>query len=265
MRERTFAFGKNWQAYVQHALTPQKVAQAKTAFLKLFEGIEFRGKSFLDIGFGQGIALFAAQERGAHVMGIDVDEENLRSLTKTAQMFHSQQMPVVRIASILDDAFVETQLQQGQFDIVHSWGALHHTGNMLQAIHHAASLVKCGGYLVLAIYNKHWSSPIWGRIKWLYNHSPEFVQQLLVMLFYPIIYLAKFVVTGKNPKAKERGMDFFYDVVDWIGGYPYEYASIAAIQEIMERKGFVCVRIIPALVPTGCNQFVFQKRESGRA
>lgn len=260
MAEIRFAFGKNWQQYVQHALTEERISQARNAFHALCENIDMQGRAFLDIGFGQGLALFFAQEMRAEVLGIDRDKDAVKALTRTAMLFASQPLPHVQIASILDNDFIKTQLQNRQFDIVHSWGTLHHTGNMTQALDNAARLVKKEGYLIISIYNQHWSSPLWRCIKWVYNISPFLVQKALIRGLYPIIYAAKFFVTGKNPKLKTRGMDFFYDVVDWVGGYPYEYASISRIKELVCSKNFVCVRVIPTQVPTGCNQFVFQKQ-----
>ena len=254
-----FAFGKNWQAYASTALTPEKVNQARRAFQQLFEGIAFAGKSFLDIGFGQGLAVCLAQEMGAVVLGIDCDAENIAALKQTAALFDGCEIPQIRIVSILDPAFVQEQLQQGQFDIVHAWGVLHHTGNLIQALDHASALVKEGGHLVIAVYNKHWSSPFWRGIKWMYNISPGVLQKVWIGLFYPIIYAAKWLVTRENPVKQNRGMDFWYNLIDWVGGYPYEYASIAAIQRQAGQKNFQCVRVIPAQVPTGCNQFVFEK------
>lgn len=78
-------------------------------------------------------------------------------------------------------------------------------------------------------------------------------------LFYAVIYAAKFATTRQNPFKKERGMDFGYDVVDWIGGYPYEYASTGEITTFVTKLGFTTERTIPAQVGTGCNEFVFRK------
>ena len=58
---------------------------------------------------------------------------------------------------------------------------------------------------------------------------------------------------------KERGMSPWRDVVDWVGGYPYEYASIDEVVESLKSKGFRIRKAIPAKVPTGCNEFVFEK------
>jgi 2-polyprenyl-6-hydroxyphenyl methylase/3-demethylubiquinone-9 3-methyltransferase len=100
---------------------------------------------------------------------------------------------------------------------------------------------------------------MWLGVKWLYCKSPTLFQKSLAWLFVPIIWLAKFAVTGRNPSRQQRGMDFYYNVVDWVGGYPYEYASIREIEEIGGLLGFELLRANPANVPTGCNEFVFRR------
>lgn len=252
-----FAFGKNWQSYSQNALTPERVKEARQAFCELVAEIDLPGKRFIDIGFGQGLTLILAAESGASVIGIDIDEDNMRAMQITSKALECKQIPEVHIASILDAAFLETN-KKG-FDIVHSWGVLHHTGDMKKAIKGACTLVAERGYFICSIYNKHWSSPLWKIIKWSYNKVPVILQRLIVGLLYPVIYVAKWIVTRRNPKTKERGMDFFHDVVDWVGGYPYEYATEKEICTLIEVEGFKCLRIKSAQTPTGCNEFVFQK------
>jgi 2-polyprenyl-6-hydroxyphenyl methylase/3-demethylubiquinone-9 3-methyltransferase len=166
------------------------------------------------------------------------------------------------IGSILEHSTVEKLLNHSEnqsFNVVHSWGVLHHTGSMQKSIQNASSLVKERVFLVISIYNKHWTSPVWLFIKWLYNKLPSVLQKGMVYLFYPVIWLAKYLVTKGKPTQKTRGMDFFYDVVDWVGGYPYEYASKDEIIRLIEPLGFELVRFVPAQVPTGCNEFVFRK------
>jgi hypothetical protein len=60
---------------------------------------------------------------------------------------------------------------------------------------------------------------------------------------YPVIYLAKWIVTGSNPRNQLRGMDFYFDVIDWVGGYPYEYASRDEVLTMVEPMGFTCSRV----------------------
>jgi 2-polyprenyl-6-hydroxyphenyl methylase/3-demethylubiquinone-9 3-methyltransferase len=135
---------------------------------------------------------------------------------------------------------------------------------MWKAIENTCALVRPGGHLVLAIYNRHWSSPYWTAVKRVYVGSPAAVRKALVLGFVPVIYLAKLLVTGRNPLRMTRGMDFYYDVVDWVGGYPYECASRAEIEQFVTARGFVCKRFLAANVPTGCNEFVFARNDRGR-
>lgn len=257
-RSVRFGFGRNWQAYAKTALTVQRSHTAIAAFERLFEGIELNGRSFLDIGFGQGLAAVIAASKGAKVLAIDIDPDNNDALRSTQKAMGFTGKIETQIISILDQDFVRKF--KGGFNIVHSWGVLHHTGQMYIAIQNACDLVKEGGYLVISIYNRHWSSPFWKVIKYLYNLSPNPVRSILIWLFYPIIFLAKWAITGKDPRLKDRGMDFYHDLVDWIGGYPYEYATSQQIVDLMGSLGFELVRSRRPEVPTGCNEFVFHKK-----
>jgi len=254
-----FDFGKNWDEFSSHALDGAKVAEAKEYFELLTEGIDLKGKSFLDIGFGQGLSLLIATEMGAITTGVDINPTCTEVLKRNAGFYPDIDADRIKVitGSILEQNVIKKL--DGGFNIVHSWGVLHHTGNMKQAIINAASLVKPEGYFIIAIYNTHWTSPIWRFIKWAFNKSPRWLQKTMIGIFYPVIWLAKLMVTRKNPQTQERGMDFFYDIIDWLGGYPYEYATVKEINIFMEGLKFKNIRTIPAEVPTGCNQFVFQK------
>jgi len=131
---------------------------------------------------------------------------------------------------------------------------------MWSAVRNVSGCVAPGGLMILAIYNKHLTSPVWKVIKWTYNQVPRLVQRFMILIFGGVIYIAKFLVTRTNPLKKERGMDFWFDVIDWVGGYPYEYATLTEVVTIVTRgSGFQLRRSVPASVPTGCNEFVFDK------
>lgn len=261
-----FDFGKNWCSFSQHALDNQRVEEAGKCFDELCAGLDLNGKVFLDIGFGQGLGLLNAANRGALSVGCDINAKCAEALDSNRRFFPQIQttIPIV-IGSILDDNVVEQLRSHSatrEFDIVHSWGVLHHTGDMRRAIGNAASLVGPSGHLIIAIYKRHWSSPIWKLIKRTYVDCPSWVQSLLVTILSPVIVIAKFFVTGRNPFRQGRGMDFHFDVIDWVGGYPYEYASAAEIATIVTQLGFTLLRSNAAKVPTGCNEFIFLRRAS---
>lgn len=264
-----FDFGTNWKLFSERALTAADIKTAEQDFLDLLNGITLSGRSFLDIGFGAGLSLLIAASRGANAVGCDVDPLCAELLQTNQRRYFPDlanlEIPVVT-GSILDKPIIDLLRVSSPdqatkaYNIVHAWGVLHHTGEMKQAIRTAASLVAPGGDLILAIYSRHWSSKVWKIIKRFYNRSPNIVQRLLIGFFCPVIFLAKWLATRRNPLKQTRGMNFYYDVIDWIGGYPYEFATPAEIKQFVEALGFSMIRFIPAVIPTGCNQFVFHRQ-----
>lgn len=263
-----FDFGQNWLAFSEHALSPQRVEQAKRHFVHLLGDIEVENRSFVDIGFGQGLSLLVATTMGGRTVGCDINPLCARVLhdnqTRAFPELNGHAIPVV-VGSILEPSVVNAVQQKspdkstGSYDIVHSWGVLHHTGNMTTAIRNAASLVAPDGHFIIAIYNRHWSSGCWNVIKRLYNACPKLIQRIMTALLWPVIFIAKWLVTRRSPFRQTRGMDFYYNVVDWIGGYPYEYGSVDEIVRLVEAHGFQAERVMPAEVPTGCNEFIFRR------
>jgi SAM-dependent methyltransferase len=266
-----FDFGANWKAFSEEALTQAGVLQAKQDFDELFSGVQLHDRAFLDIGFGQGLTLLTATSQGANTVGCDINSTCAAVLHENQKRYFPEvvqdTIPIV-IGSILDQSIVELLRMKSPdqvnraYTVVHAWGVLHHTGDMRRAIANAASLVAPAGYLVMAIYAHHWSSSAWNLIKRSYNRSPAFARRIVVALLTPVIYCAKWLVTWRNPLEQTRGMSFHYDVIDWLGGYPYEYATAKDVCGEVGQLGFELLRFIPAIVPTGCNQFVFRRIES---
>ncbi len=258
-----FDFGENWQEFSRNALTAGRVAQARSEFMELMAPLDLNGLSFVDIGFGQGLSLMTAAALGARSVGCDINPKCQAALAQNLRFFPElSQAPPVVVGSILDPAVVEAlrkAIPSASYDVVHSWGVLHHTGDLHRAIGNAACLVSPHGHLVVAIYNRHWTSKLWLAVKRTYVSCPRWIQRALVAVLYPVIYGAKWAVTSGDPARQQRGMDFYYNVVDWVGGYPYEYASIQETRKAVEALGFTMEKAIPAEVPTGCNQFVFKR------
>ena len=260
-----FTFGQNWREFATHALSDKNVARARSDFDSLFSDCPLAGKTFLDVGFGQGLALFLAEEKGAAVFGIDRDLGTEAVLALTGRFFPGLPIPDHRIVSILDDEALRANLGSRVFHVVSAWGSLHHTGDMWKAMDNAAGYVASGGTFVMAIYNRHWTSGIWKMVKALFSHSPEAIQRISIALFYPVIFAAVWSKTGRNPHDNPRGMDLYFDVADWLGGYPYEYASPNEVIAFMRGRGFDCLKVILAFVPTGNNQYVFRRIPDGKS
>lgn len=260
--ELSFDFGSNWQAYSRARLGPGPVREAEESLRNLIGDDHVAGRSFVDIGCGSGLFSIAASSLGARrVVGFDVNPVSVSTSMENAQRFlrPAAATPDFRLGSILDDRLVSTL---GTFDTVYAWGSLHHTGEMWRAIRNAASLVAPGGVFALAIYNDHWSVPFWKQVKRIYNISPRPLRRVLDVCFGVGMYAAVWAVAGENPMRKARGMDFWYDVTDWLGGYPYEVATETQLREFLAPLDFTFVSCAAPRVPTGCNELVFRRMEA---
>ncbi len=272
MNEKTphFNFGQNWEQFSEACIGPEKLRAAEASIRELLGRDRLDGLRFLDVGCGSGLFAIAARGCGAAaVTGVDVNPQCIEvSRANAARLFPENQestsasasasAPVFMQGSALDEAFMQSL---GTFDCVYAWGSLHHTGDMWQAIRNTAQCVqKPDGLFVLAIYNRHWSCGGWTVIKRLYNRSPAWFRRVMAVTLGAVMYIAKLLVTRRNPLAKERGMNFWYDVIDWLGGYPYEYASAEEFTAGMQELGFHLLHMQKPAVPTGCNEFVFTSR-----
>lgn len=255
-----FDFGENWDHYSRTVLDEPRLTAAIDSLAGLIGPERLAGASFCDVGSGSGLFTIAAGKLGvARALGFDVNPTGVEVAHRNLERFAPELAGRIafRQGSALDAGFVGTL---GRFDVVYAWGSLHHSGSMWPAIETVAPLVAPGGVFVLALYNRHWTSPIWTLIKILYNLSPGILRKLWDWGLGSLMLLATWAITRSNPLRKERGMEFWVDVTDWLGGYPYEYASVEEVRERLGALGFDLLEVRPPRVPTGCNEFILRRR-----
>lgn len=261
-----FEFGRNWQGYVE-IVTEEEITRAVESLRRLFPNGSLQGKNFLDIGCGSGMTMLAAKRLGAvKCTGYDIDENSV----KAAKTLLARYEPDLAWEVGLKSVFGFNSDDQAEFEVVHSWGVLHHTGDMWRAIEAAAKLVAPGGVFALAIYRKSPFCSIWRVEKKLYTQAGETVKKFYRGL-YKALYLAGILATGRSPfrylenYKQERGMDWGHDVHDWLGGFPYESATAEEIGERLNSLGFTLVREfthkprLGGLFGTHCDEFVFRR------
>ena len=235
-----FEFGRNWQRFLE--LFSEQRVQTAVDSIRDFTGLrDLKGKTFVDVGCGSGLFSLAAHRLGAErLVSFDVDEFSVRCCRHLHEQAGAPDSWTVRPGSILDERLVA---ELGTFDVVYSWGVLHHTGRMWDAIRHAGGMVNPGGRFYITIYNRRRGprgSRTWLRIKRQYNRMPPAGRKLMEYVYISNYFLSK-LLGFKNPMKRirnyqeKRGMNWRTDVTDWVGGYPYEFATVQEIFDFVRR------------------------------
>ena len=267
-RGERFEFGKNWSRFLT-TLDDQRIAEAQRAIVEMLELSDLSGKRFLDIGSGSGLSSLAARRLGASVHSFDYDPHSVACTNELRRRYfpHDDSWKVEE-GSALDADYIRSL---GEFDIVYSWGVLHHTGEMWKGLENAQLAVASGGKLYVAIYNDTGSqSSRWRWIKKTYNRlpgllktpfviavsAPEEAKSIIRSLIKarPSEYIRTWTQYDQN-----RGMSHWHDLVDWVGGYPYEVAKPEEIFDFYRARGFTLTKLKCGAVGLGCNEFVFQR------
>jgi SAM-dependent methyltransferase len=264
-----FEFGANWRRFLR-VLDEDRIREAERSLEGLFGPGTIEGRSFLDAGSGSGLFSLAAVRLGAaSVRAFDYDPESVACTAELRERYFPQDPRwSVERGDVLDPSFIG---ELGVFDVVYSWGVLHHTGRMWAAMDNVGRTVAPGGLLCVAIYNDQGRrSRIWRRIKQAYNRLPRPLRPLVLVPVAGAIELRQIAHHLRHGELRAyaegwtryerdtRGMSRWRDIVDWIGGYPYEVATPAAVQRFYEARGFELSRLVAA-EGWGCNQFVLRR------
>jgi 2-polyprenyl-6-hydroxyphenyl methylase/3-demethylubiquinone-9 3-methyltransferase len=263
---KRFQFGKNWQNFLS-VLDDERIAEAEKSLKTMLDVDNLENKSFLDIGSGSGLFSLAARRLGAKVYSFDYDPNSVACTQELKRRYFPEDSRwTIEQGSVLDVDYLKSL---GQFDIVYSWGVLHHTGDMWKALENIKFNIADCGYIYIAIYNDQGlQSKIWLKIKQIYC-SGIFGKILISLLVIPLYYiLGAFIIDIlrlKNPMAryteykKKRGMSQFYDWFDWLGGLPFEVAKTDLVVNFFQKSGFELHNIKNVGKKSGCNEYVFVK------
>lgn len=265
-----FQFGKNWESYAR-LVSDSQVELAITGLSRLVGG-DLKGKRFLDIGCGSGLHSLAALRLGAEeVMALDIDPTSVA----TTRLLLTKHADGGRWSTQEKSVFDLQPESTGYYDVVYSWGVLHHTGDLYRALRSAAALVAPDGQFVFALYSRTPLCWLWKLEKRWYSAASPIAQaraRSIYLGLFRIVYrmrhrdsFSHFVANYGTDNTQMRGMDFHHNLHDWLGGWPYESISPADTEHCMQRLGmrqiraFVRERGTLGLLGSGCDEYVYAR------
>jgi len=251
-------------------LNEVRIAEAEKSLRAMLEVNNLGGKSFLDIGCGSGLFSLAAMRLGADaVHSFDYDTQSVACAQALKHRYlQNAGNWTIEQGSVLDDGYLS---RLGQFDVVYSWGVLHHTGHMWQALEYVVAHVASNGRLFIALYNdQDFVSGFWRAVKRCYSRGFAWRWSIITVFggyFLVRGFIKDVLVLRKNPfhrfreYKRSRGMSYFTDLVDWLGGYPFEVARPEAVFDFFRARGFMLVKLKTVGGRHGNNEFVFLKHD----
>lgn len=242
-----FGFGGNWSRFLAD-VDEERIRDAEASLGGMLGVERLDGMRFLDIGSGSGLFSLAARRLGACVRSFDFDPESVACATELRRRYRpGDEGWRIEQGSVLDCEYMESL---GEFDVVYSWGVLHHTGAMWIALERALARVGANGQLFIAIYaDQGWKSHAWWFVKLFYNRLPRFLRpayvlavtfvvKLLVIIKYTLRLRPMTAIAPLFGDRRGRGMSAKHDRVDWIGGFPYEFSTLETLEDFIRARGF---------------------------
>ena len=272
MSDERFGFGENWRRFLD-VLDDERIGEAERSLTAWLGQGSLQGKSFLDAGCGSGLFSLAAVRLGAaRVHSFDYDRDSVGCALELRKRYGGEHVHwTVERGDVLDEDYLDNL---STYDVVYSWGVLHHTGDMWRALRTVERAVAPEGRLFIAIYNdQRMVSRYWTLVKRIFNLLPAALRVPYAVAVMAPRELASLAVQTLRGRPQDyvhswtrykatRGMSRWHDLLDWVGGYPFEVAKPEEIFALYHRCGFQLAGLRTCGGGLGCNEFLFERSQS---
>lgn len=146
--------------------------------------VDFRslaGKDVLEVGCGSGIAVQLFAEAGANVTAVDLTPWAVETTEARLRAFG---LP----GEVLEADAERLPFENESFDLVFSWGVIHHTTDMERALGELVRVCRLGGTIVLMLYHRR---------------SPFFLAYRVLARFLPLARRLGFHFEGARTGERE--------------------------------------------------------------
>jgi ubiquinone/menaquinone biosynthesis C-methylase UbiE len=146
--ENSQEFFREIDRRIFHPRYMRLTADASGKPFSLFVDFEsLRGKDVLDVGIGSGIATQMFAEAGANVTGVDLTEWAVETTRRRLAAFDLE-------ADVQQADAEQLPFADAKFDLVFSWGVIHHSSDMDRALAELVRVTRPGGKVVLMVYHR---------------------------------------------------------------------------------------------------------------
>jgi 2-polyprenyl-6-hydroxyphenyl methylase/3-demethylubiquinone-9 3-methyltransferase len=248
VNEITFSFGRNWGDFLENL--DDRAVEDALSDLDQWLGDAMEDAEILDIGSGSGLSSLCMHRRGCkRLVSFDVDVHSVEATKELAGREGSPENWEIFQGSILDESLPD---KLGSFSIVHSWGVLHHTGELWTATDHAIRFCDTGGLFFISVYaaGDRYEDDL--ALKRRFNASDDQMKEKMVLE----ILGGRTVEEAKEVRSV-RGMNAFHDAVDWLGGLPYEVAHVSEIVLFGIARGLRPIKVYE-MDQGACSSYLFR-------
>ncbi len=109
---------------------------------------DWKGKKVLEVGCGAGTDLLSFARGGALVTGLDLSPHSANLTCNRLRLYNCD-------GDIINSDAENLPFKDNSFDLVYSWGVLHHTPDTQKSISEIYRVVKPGGSICIMLYNRH--------------------------------------------------------------------------------------------------------------